>query len=500
MYFTHVKILPVTSELFSRSSLNQKSALGNKYSTPQIAPIQDVFVRQTPSFEGFSSVINTQSAFREYAKNGHIGCVYCGKHMFTEKEIGAFLKFSNRLASNAKLFATAMLKNSDYFSKENIKLLEDIRRVGSANPDVDLREALNIMNPKAEYKLLNTQKYVFERLLDLKEKALPVKKFQAFDTLVQHSYYRIQGIPYVSEYSAKEFDYKVCKLVKTMNDERAAQQIMNIANFLTHPAFKEKEGPFPIKLIAKIKDFIPQNLKERKNAFISSKDKNARVKVQLLVLKRIKDISKQHRRPDIVELCDITEKKLLRKPVILQFSNKSFRYKLYEILEDVDPSLRDKFQKIAQQLPTSLNNKNAFIVKNKDAANETIIYNLLSNSRVTIEHIQPILRNTSQKQLKRMNKENNTKIKKGVDIIGNWALACPYCNNIHGSDDIKYAKFPFSKKAGERYFRTIIKDANDGQFNPVDVIKMAKNYFSQTGIKPDTRGLKYIPDVSDDIY
>ena len=79
--------------------------------------------------------------------------------------------------------------------------------------------------------------------------------------------------------------------------------------------------------------------------------------------------------------------------------------------------------------------------------------------------------------------------------MGNWVLACRYCNGVHGSDDIYGENFPFNKSAGQRYFGTLIKDANEnGLFDPKDIISQIKNFRQQTGIKIDTSKLKYSPE------
>ena len=72
----------------------------------------------------------------------------------------------------------------------------------------------------------------------------------------------------------------------------------------------------------------------------------------------------------------------------------------------------------------------AFIVKYKNESTDTIITKLLADSLVTLEHITPILRNTSDKDIKQLNKNlaQNNKIKRGTDNIDNWALAHGWCN------------------------------------------------------------------------
>ena len=62
---------------------------------------------------------------------------------------------------------------------------------------------------------------------------------------------------------------------------------------------------------------------------------------------------------------------------------------------------------------------------------------------------------------------------------------------LHGSKNIKNENFPFSKEAGIKYFKTLVKDVNQGLLSARSVINMAKNYFEQTGIKIKLTGMKY---------
>ena len=139
---------------------------------------------------------------------------------------------------------------------------------------------------------------------------------------------------------------------------------------------------------------------------------------------------------------------------------------------------------------------NAFIVKYKNEPTDTIITKLLADSLVTIEHITPILRNTTDKEIKLMNKglTKQNKIKRGTDNIDNWALAHSWCNFLHGNKNIKNENFPFNKEAGIKYFETLVKDVNEGVLSANSVINMAKNYFKQTGIKIKLTGMKYTPE------
>ena len=200
---------------------------------------------------------------------------------------------------------------------------------------------------------------------------------------------------------------------------------------------------------------------------------NAKEKVQLFIINKIKKAAENENNTTIINLCDVTKKRLLGQPAYSKFSNKAFTYKLNEILENSSSTdeIKEIFNNICNKLPKSSNSIDAFIVKNKDATNMAIINNLLDQYMVTIEHIVP-------------------SSKEGAKDISNWALACKKCNGIHGSSDIK-TNYPFDREAPQEYFNTIIDDCNNKNFfNPNDVKQMADNFYKITDIKVDLSKLK----------
>ena len=443
------------------------------------------------SFTGASSFITNKNELKKLAKNGHLGCIWCGGSMFLQNELDMFQHISKRLASNSGLFSRVMLHFKDYLPPERVKLIKLISNYSKAYPNTDLKYVLRKITPAAEKRLINKQFFILHKIKKLENK-LPKELHKDLDILISHSKARIRGIPYVSEYSAKEFYYQLNNLIKTL-PAKQKEEILNIAQILTHPIFKEAETHLPEKWLRKVfqQTKINPNIKENR---ISPYDYNAKSKLEVILLNKILQLAKNNNHPQIIKLCDLTKNKILGVPVQVQFSNKAFVYKLHEILENVnDKNIVDQFTRLTQKLPTSLDNMDAFIVKYKNEPNDTIIAKLLADSLVTLEHITPILRNTSDKDIRILNKDlaKNHKIKRGSDSIDNWALAHSWCNSIHGSKNIKKENFPFSKEAGIKYFETLVEDVNNGLLSARAVINMAKNYFEQTGIKIKLTGMKY---------
>ncbi len=490
-----MKVLPITFGIHNPFSANNLKSASTSISGNSISQNNiDTFTRNNNdiSFNGkIPTFITGKNDLKRLAKNGHIGCIWCGGSMFIQNELDMFHHISKRLASSSELFSRVILHFKDYLPPERIKLVKQISHYSKAYPNHDLKYIFNKMTPPSEKRLIHKQFFILQNLKKLKPE-LPVELHKDFDILLNHSKYRILGIPYVSEYSAKEFYYQLSNLSKNLPSPRK-ESILNTAKILTHPIFKEIDPEIPDKWLKRV--YKQTNISPNtKGNYVSPYAQNAKEKLKLVLLNKIISLAKEGNHQSIIDLCNLTKNKVIGIPVTSKFSNKAFNYKLNEILEDVkDEKLLKKFSRITKKFPTSLDNKDAFIVKYKNESTDTIISKMLEDSLVTLEHITPILRNTSDKEIKLRNKDlaKNSRIKRGSDNIGNWALAHRWCNALHGSENIKNENFPFSREAGIKYFRTLVEDVNKGLLSGESVINMAKNYFEQTGIKIKLKGMKY---------
>ncbi len=449
------------------------------------------------SFAGYRPLsfkqISTMSELKSLAKGGHQCCIWCGGRMFHPEELETFQYISKRLAKNSELFSRVMLHFQDYLPPEYVKLIKKISAYSVATPEQSLKSILQKMLPEAQSKLERKQFLIFHKMKNLRPE-LPEEAQKEFDILLENSKCRVFGISHVEEFSAKEFCYQLHNLVKKLPTNVPKQKIIETGSILTHPALKENSA---INIQHFFETFYRQlKINPRSNGnYISPKDPYWRNKAKLLVIKLINEMGKEtgkSGKKEIEELCNRASNMVLQKPTIIPFSNKAFGYKLNEILERVNnKNLQEKFN--SMDFPSSTSDMNAFIVKNKNISEETWIYKLLKSSEVTLEHIVPILRNTTISQLRKSNKPHNvaSRTRKGENNLGNWALAHAWCNVKHGSENIKGDNFPFSKEAGVKYFQTMIEDANKGRLAGETVIQMARNYFFETGIKINLKGLKY---------
>lgn len=462
---------------------------------------EDTYAPSLPTFTGNPipykrKYINTIFGLKELAKAGHQCCIWCGNPMFHSTELDAFQHVVGRLTKSSELFSRVMMHFKDYLPPEYAKLMKKISVYSAVYPNQSLKSVLQKMLPEAQKNLEHKQFFVFHKIRKLRSK-LPEEVQKEFDILLEESACRVSGEPYIATFSAKEFSYQLNNLSKRLLSNTQKQRVSQITGILTHPALKENSNADAVKFL---KTFYRQ-LKidpHAKGNYISPNDPDWRTKANLLVVKLINEIGQKQKEKEICKLCDRTVDIILQKPTVIPFSNKAFGYKLNEILEGLNnKELQEKFNQVTKGFPTSLYDMNAFLVKNKNVSEETWLSNLLKNSEVTLEHLVPILRNTSLKQLRKPTKEGlNTasRTRKGADNIGNWALAHAWCNVKHGCLNIKGDKFPFSKEAGIKYFQTLIQDANDGLLAGETVINMARSYFDETGIRINLKGLKYTPE------
>ena len=226
------------------------------------------------------------------------------------------------------------------------------------------------------------------------------------------------------------------------------------------PEFKDLTSAIPKEILAGITDK-------------PLKDKTAEG-VLRYIIGSIQKYGEQLGRKDIVDLCSNSVKMLNGEDVIVPFSNKEFTHDLarHQLKTLKGSPIYVKMIKIANKLPSSISNKNSFVVKNKYANSDTIGYKLLEPSITTIEHIKP-------------------RSKNGADELWNMALAC-MADNIERQNTLQslyLRKWP--KKNPQIYFDDIIHWTNKEEvFHPTTVEQMANSFWEQGKIKIDTSKLR----------
>ena len=426
-----------------------------RYPVNNFANTGDIFIKSQPSF----TAINSAPAFRNLAYQRKIHCIYCGRPLMSDKIVNR-LKSSGIFSGPIKNFAQEMFNYLDYLHPTEKEFLKKITIMAFDKPDIRLSEAIRIMYPKANKELLEEQKPIFKELSTLANK-MPYGYKTKVKELLKVSRFRLEEKEYIpSEFSGKEFKYKISRIGDTIKDDYMAKKIAQLTEPLSHPIFKKEKEPLTLKFVDKILNLTETRDVNRKK--LTKKD------LQLIIINKIKQYGEILNRKDILYQCDIAIKTLEQKPVKIKFSNKAFKYDLNETLDGMpDQTLRENINLIASKLPTSRTSVNAFITKHELSASDAIGYNVLRPSIVTIEHIQP-------------------KSLGGPNELENYALACASDNNNRSNGSLAEFIKNFDIKNQNRYFKEIFEEVYKGNIPLKTAISMVETFYKESGRNIDT--------------
>ena len=410
----------------------------------------DIFVKSRPTFTG----INSASTFRNLAYHKKIHCIYCGRPLLSDKVVNK-LKSTGVFSGPIKNFVQEMLNFIEYLHPNEKEFVKRTAIMAFDKPNIRLSEAIKIMYPKANKELLEEQKPIFKELSALSEE-MPHGYKTKFKELLRVSKLRLEEKGYIpSEFSGKEFKYKMSRLGVTIKDEYMARKIEQLTEPLTHPIFKKEKEPLTPKFVDKILKLTETRDVNKKS--LTKKD------LQLIIINKIRQYGEILNRKDILYQCDIAINTLEKRPVKIKFSNKAFKYDLNETLQGMtDSELRAKINTIVAKLPTSQTSVNAFITKHELSASDAIGYNVLRPSIATIEHIQP-------------------KSLGGPNELGNYALACAFDNNNRSNGSLVEFIKQFDIKNQKTYFKEIFEEAYKGNIPLKTALQMLDSFFKESG-------------------
>ncbi len=419
------------------------------------SPAGDVFIKSQPSF----TAITSASGLRNLAYQRKMHCIYCGRPLLSDKIVNR-LKSSGVFSGPIKKFVQEMFNYIEYLHPTEKEFVKRTALMAFDKPNIRLSEAIKIMYPKANKELLEEQKPIFKELSML-TKEMPRGYKTRFKELLRVSKLRLEEKSYIpSEFSGKEFKYKMSRLGVTIKDEYMARKITQLTEPLTHPIFKNAKEPLTPKFIDKILQITETRDVNKKS--LTKKD------LQLIILNKIRQYGEILNRKDILSLCDIGINTIEERPVKIKFSNKAFKYDLNEALYGMqDEQLRTKINEIVDKLPTSRTSVNAFITKHELSASDAVGYNVLRPSIATIEHIHP-------------------KSLGGQNELANYALACA-CDNSNRSNNslVEFIK-QFDIKNQKTYFKEIFEEAYRGNLPIRTAKKMVETFFNESGRNIDT--------------
>lgn len=444
-----MKILPILNNFRINSRQNMLSSV----SAPVVNTVDcDTFVKNNVSF----GAINSKAGLRNLASKRTYHCVYCSLPMMGDNNLDK-LKSSGVFSKPLIEYIPVMIPYLPRFQETEKEVFKQITLMAFEYPNIRLSEAIKKLYPIAQKNLLKEQMPIIQELSKMCDE-LPRGWKSKFQNLMKVTKYRLNETPYIPhEFSGKEFVYKIQRLCKTLKDEYIAQRIVKLVEPLSHPIFKNPKLPLTDKFVQKI-----LTLTETRDF---KKEDVTKEYLQLLIVNKLRSYAELLNRRDLTQFCDIAEKTITKQPVVIKFSNKSFRYDLKELLDGMpDEKLKNRMLDVSYKLPTSAVSCNAFITKHEKSASDAIGYYLLRPSIATIEHVNP----------------KSTKAP-DVNEIKNYVLACERCNNKRSSENLKEYIKPFPIENQELYFRDLFEDVKRNNIDKKTYDAMIENFFKYSG-------------------
>lgn len=410
----------------------------------------DVFIKSTPTF----TAIKSAGDLRNLPSYRVVHCLYCNRPMMSNKTANK-LKANGVFSGPIKKFSQEMFNYLEYLHPTEKEVLKKITIMAFDFPNIRLSEAIKKLYPEANKALLKEQMPIIKKLGALADE-LPRGYKTKYKKLLQITKYRLEEKEYTpDEFSGKEFAYKIKRISDTIKDDYMAQRILKLTEPLTHPIFKYSKEPLTDKFIKKI-----LSLTETRDINIQ---KITKEDLQNILISQIKKYGEILNRKDILNLCDTALKTIKKEPIKYKFSNKSFRYDLNEVLENLpNAELKEKIIAITQELPKSSNSVNAFITKHELAASDAIGYDIIRPSIATIEHMHP-------------------RSQHGADMLYNYALACERCNNTRSNEPMSEFIKQFDIKNQKIYFKEIFEEVDKNNISRETAIKMVTTFFNESG-------------------
>ena len=327
----------------------------------------------------------------------------------------------------------------EFFEPIEKEIFEMIIKAAEANPKMDLTSLFNTWYIAARKTLRKQQKPTFDKIKELGAQ-LPSEKMQQFYKFMATVDKMLYDEPIIKEFSYKDFSYKLENYIRKTSDNNTKLRIQKLLDQLKY--VHTLEGDIPEKFIKQIYDFKNLKIDGKKNLYYQKhmkpleKDKSA---VKLKIIHDISKIAKMNGYKKVEKLCQTNMDMLNDLPVKIPFSNKAFKYDLAELLEDVpDKNLTAKMVQLADELPTSQNSRDAFILKMKDTDSNIIGDRLLNPSLVSIEHLVPDSLG-------------------GPDTMANCALARRGINSKRGNEPLYITLQKYDPKNQIKYAECVVK-------------------------------------------
>ena len=435
--------------LFSFTPIKRNNQQG--YHANSFNAQQDTFIKTTPtiSFAG----ITTQKDFRDLTRNRIVHCFYCNTPMINPKYIEE-LKESGLFSGPIKDIVTEIAPLRKYLKPASLEVFEKIEKIAKVAPQTHLSRIIKTLHQESIARVRQIQAPILDKI-EKEGRTLSPKCKKEFKRVMQLHKNRLNGVPQVEEFSAKDFAYKLERCTETITNERIKQELIQYAGIIDHSSFRNGISLMPEKVLNVI--FKDKNNLDYRYPI------NAR-SMQLNIVEEVKRRGIKLGRDDIIDLCRRSEKMLMNVPVSIPFSNKSFGHDLScAIKEHANPKTYEKIKLLLKKLPTSDSNTNSFITKHRLSDSDSIGYYLLKPSNCTIEHLV-----VASSKLPITHK------------IWDWVLACGPCNNKRADGSLAKYLEKFPQENQQIYFNDIAGVVNDGILDLKDFM-VQRNVILQEG-------------------
>ena len=288
-------------------------------------------------------------------------CMYSGVEMIDPKVLSHMLK-NKTFFRPASQVVELLNKYKDTISDMEKEAIDIIAKRAKIHPDLNIKKILEEVEAVYIKNLYKMQAPIFHELREIFNQ-LPENYINEFEALMYDTDLKLTKQPLFIPFSANEFKYKLVKIKETFiqSDNTKAKKVMN-------------------KL-----------LKESKRLATHTNDntiEHQRRTVGMLDWVLRKSILK-----DDAQLCELisgAKARLANKETVIPFSRKSFIYDLSKIIKPLNNvEIESKIISIAQRLPTSSQDFNAYMLKISSDTPDKIGFRLLWPYLASVEHIFP---------------------------------------------------------------------------------------------------------------
>ena len=282
------------------------------------------------------------------------------------------------------------------------QLFAHLEEYAKTRPLYRLDDIIQSLAPKAQSRLLELQRPIFDKLKALSV-SMPFAQKEAFDSLMEMTEKQLENKPIAYKFSKKEFKYQL---------ERIAQDIRNRGI---------KEEIKTTETLIKMSNKMPYMPSGRNYSRKRSKFNPEKSIAQAAMIRQISGyFSRSVLKNDkaLQDLFDNAKKQIFNIPMVIPFKRKTFNHTLKSITDTLeDKNLARELMKTASKLPTAQEELSAFIMKSSRNSSEKIGYDLLYGSVGAIDHLEPWSHG-------------------GADAIENYAFTSNALNSSRGNKTI----------------------------------------------------------------